>query len=231
MAVLKDDKLRSFRIDIETDSTIQPNADNEQKNRIELISSVTGFLEKALPAVAQGMLPKKFATELLIFGVRAFKTGPQIEELLDEWAGGEMEGQKPQQPQAPDPAVIEAQKEAQQQAFDKWKTEQDNDTKIMVAKIGAGIRDPQEVEAENAALQQFTQQIMGAISSLAGQHQTAVADIHGKLQQMSDEAQQPAEIIRDAQGRPQAIRKGGKTAPVLRGPDGKAVGLGPMTVQ
>jgi len=93
-AVLRDDKLRSFRIDIETDSTIQPNADNEQKNRVSLVTAVTSYMEKALPAVQQGILPKKFAAELLVFAVRAFKSGPQIEELLDEWSGNEMEQEK-----------------------------------------------------------------------------------------------------------------------------------------
>ncbi len=100
LAVLRSDKLRSFKIDIETDSTIKPQADQEQKNRIELITSVTGYLEKALPAVAQGLMPKKLASEILMFGVRAFPAGAQMEEILDEWAsGGVDEMLAPKQPQ------------------------------------------------------------------------------------------------------------------------------------
>ena len=88
LRVLRSDKLRSFRVDIETDSTIKPQADQEQKNRIELVTSVTGYLEKAMPAVAQGLIPKKVASEILMFGVRAFPAGSQMEEILDEWAAG-----------------------------------------------------------------------------------------------------------------------------------------------
>lgn len=97
LQILRSDKLRSFRVDIETDSTVKPQADDEQKNRVALVTAVTGYLEKALPAVQQGMIPKKFATELLAFGVRGFPVGPQIEELLDELSGDPME-----QEQGPD---------------------------------------------------------------------------------------------------------------------------------
>ena len=115
MKLLRSDKLRGFKIGIETDSTLKPQADQEQKNRVELIGQVTGYLEKALPAVAQGMMPKKVASELLMFGVRAFPAGAQLEEMLDEWAAGGvdqlMEGQQqgaPGQQEANPQAAVEA---------------------------------------------------------------------------------------------------------------------------
>jgi hypothetical protein len=85
MALLKSDKLRGFRIDVETDSTVKPQADLEQRNRIELLTATTSFLEKAVPAVAQGFIPPDVAVEMLMFGVRAFKVGPQLEEALEQW--------------------------------------------------------------------------------------------------------------------------------------------------
>lgn len=95
MKVLRSDKLRGFKVDIETDSTVKARADEEQKNRVDLITAVTGFLEKALPAVQQGMIPKKVAGELMMFGVRAFPASPQLEEVLDEWiSGGAMGGEQ-----------------------------------------------------------------------------------------------------------------------------------------
>jgi hypothetical protein len=122
LQVLRSDKLRSFKINIETDSTIKGRADQEQKNRIELIGNVTGFLEKALPAVQAGLVPKKVASELLMFGVRAFPAGSQLEELLDEWASGGVDEllqgkqQAPQGQQQPSPAeqaqTVELQKQA-----------------------------------------------------------------------------------------------------------------------
>ena len=100
LKILRSDKLRGFKVDIETDSTIKPQADDEQKNRVEGLTAITGYLEKAVPAVAQGMVPKKIALELLQFGIRAFKSGPQLEELIDEWSGDAMDaGQAEENPQ------------------------------------------------------------------------------------------------------------------------------------
>lgn len=106
LKVLRSDKLRGFKINIETDSTIKPQADQEQKNRVELISGITNYLSQALPAVQQGLVPKKVATEIMMFGVRGFPAGAQLEELLDEWASGgidEMLQGSPQPQQPPNP--------------------------------------------------------------------------------------------------------------------------------
>lgn len=104
MALLKSDKLRGFRIDVETDSTVKPQADLEQKNRIELLTATTSFLEKAVPAVAQGFIPADVATEMLMFGVRAFKTGPQLEEALEQWTDS-LKNAPPAMPGMPAPGV------------------------------------------------------------------------------------------------------------------------------
>lgn len=114
MAVLRDDKMRGFKVDIETDSTIKPQADAEQKNRIEAITAITGFFEKTLPAVQTGAVPKKVVMELAMFGIRAFPVGSQMEELLDEWAAGSMEEQA--QGQQQDPAKQAQEQEIMKQA-------------------------------------------------------------------------------------------------------------------
>lgn len=105
MQLLKNDKLRGFRVDIETDSTIQPDADTEQKNRVEFLTALTGMMEKVLPAVQSGMIKPELAKEITMFGVRAFKVGPQLEEALETL------GQAP--PQRPDPEAAKAQGEMQ----------------------------------------------------------------------------------------------------------------------
>lgn len=83
MALLRSDKLRGFRVDIETDSTVQPDASEEQKNRIEFLTAVTGFITGIAPAVQAGAIPKEVAIEFLSFGARGFKMSPQLEEAID----------------------------------------------------------------------------------------------------------------------------------------------------
>jgi hypothetical protein len=99
MQIIKSDKLRGFKIDIETDSTIRAQADEEQKNRTEALTSLTGFFKETLPAVQSGAVPKKIVMELASFGLRAFKVGPQLEDLLDEWGESEGDGGQAQQQQ------------------------------------------------------------------------------------------------------------------------------------
>jgi hypothetical protein len=111
MAILQSDKLRGFRVDIETDSTVKPQADLEQKNRIDLLTALTGFMEKAIPGVAAGVLPKEVAMELMLFGIRAFKVGPQLEETLQRWANGEFD-QAPAGPAQNPNAGLQQQTEA-----------------------------------------------------------------------------------------------------------------------
>ena len=116
MGVLRSDKLRGFKVDIETDSTVRARADEEQKNRVELITSLTGFLEKAMPAVQSGMIPKKVAGELMMFGVRAFPASPQLEEVLDDWiSGGAMGEDSGEQQEDPMKQAMQADQQAQLQ--------------------------------------------------------------------------------------------------------------------
>lgn len=106
-ALLKNDKLRGFRIDIETDSTIEPDSTDEQKNRVELLSAITSFVQGVAPAVQSGALTMELAKELLSFGVRGFKVSPQIEAALDDI------GEQPEKKQDPQ---VEAQNQQKQQA-------------------------------------------------------------------------------------------------------------------
>jgi hypothetical protein len=56
--VLRDDKLRGFKIDIETDSTVQPDADAEKQARTELLTSTADFCQRTgFPMRLQGRLP------------------------------------------------------------------------------------------------------------------------------------------------------------------------------
>lgn len=112
--LLRDDKLRGFRVDIETDSTVQPDAAQEQKNRIELLSSITSFVQGVAPAVQSGAVPLDLAKELLTFGVRAFKVSPQLEDALDTIGGDKNQGGA-----QPDPAQAQMQQQQMQVAARK----------------------------------------------------------------------------------------------------------------
>lgn len=91
---------RQFRIDVETDSTVYPDAVEEQQQRTEYLSAVTALIERLAPMIQAGVVPFELAKEMLLFGSRAFKGGRELEQRLDEW----QPPQPPQPPQQQDPA-------------------------------------------------------------------------------------------------------------------------------
>ena len=83
MQVLRDDKQRSYRVDIETDSTIAGDQAMDQKSVTELLSGVSTFITNAGPAVAAGYLPLDAAKAMLMSAVRRFRMGREVEDALD----------------------------------------------------------------------------------------------------------------------------------------------------
>lgn len=116
-ALIRNDTARDFRIDIETDSTIKTDQDNEKQARTEFLASVSQFMAQAVN-VPPSM--QKLAMELLMFGVRGFKVSRQIEGAFDD-AMKEIK-KASEQPQQPDPA---AEAEKQKTEFEKVKMDQD----------------------------------------------------------------------------------------------------------
>jgi hypothetical protein len=85
-ALLHDNALRTFRIEIETDSTIEPNDQQEKQRRIEFVEAVAQYLEKTSPIVslAPPMLP--VVMEGLKFLVRGFRVGREMEDVIEQAA-------------------------------------------------------------------------------------------------------------------------------------------------
>lgn len=81
--VLRDDRLRGFKIDIETDSTVQPDADAEKQARTELLTGIGQFSQSMGVAVQAGYCSPALATKLIQWALRAFKAGAGVEEELD----------------------------------------------------------------------------------------------------------------------------------------------------
>jgi hypothetical protein len=73
--------LREFRIDIETDSTIRTDEEAERAERTEFIAAAGQYMEKA--ALAPEEL-KPLAAELLMFGIRGFRSARSLEPVFED---------------------------------------------------------------------------------------------------------------------------------------------------
>lgn len=105
LQLLKDDLARSYRVDIETNSTVEPEAAEDQKAITELMGAIGQTLNGLGPLVAQGVLPFQAAQSLLLFIARRFRFGGQIEEYI----------QAMQAPKPPDDGGEAKAKQMQQQ--------------------------------------------------------------------------------------------------------------------
>jgi hypothetical protein len=149
--LLKDEKLRGFRIDIETDSTIQPDEDAEKSRRVEFVTAVGGLMQQALPVIQVAPELSDMLGEILIFTVRGFRAGRTLEDAIEQGMEA-MKKRLTQQQQAgppPDPKA-EAMKAQAQIAQQKAQA----DTQIQGQKLQM---DGQKAQAELGLKQQTSQ--------------------------------------------------------------------------
>ncbi len=118
--LLKDDAARSFRIDIETDSTIKTDQEAEKAARIEFLTAASQFIASAQQVQIPEMQP--VLMEMLMFGVRGFKVGRELESTLNIAIDKiKKASEQPQQP-VEDPSIaIAAQQEQAKSQFEQMK--------------------------------------------------------------------------------------------------------------
>jgi len=162
--LLKDNPMRTFRVEIATDSMLYADEQQEKQDRVEFMQATGAFIEKAIQGAQQVPELTPLLMDLLKFGVQGFRVGRTLEGEFDTFADAEKEKQmqrasQPPAPQPPSPEMIkaqadqqkmqmeaqikqmemqaEAQREAQRLEFDKYKLELENNTKVLIAEMEA----------------------------------------------------------------------------------------------
>lgn len=157
--LLKDNPMRTFRIEIATDSMLYADEQQEKADRVEFLQATSSFIEKAIQGAQAVPEMTPILMDLLKFGVQGFRVGRTLEGEFDTFADAEKEKQVQAaanpQPPAPDPEMIKAQAEQQKMQmeaqieqmrmqlegqkleFEKYKADLDNQTKVVVAEINA----------------------------------------------------------------------------------------------
>lgn len=84
--LLKNERLRPFVLEVESDSTIAPNEEAEKQSRIEFITAMGAFIQQAGAMVAQQPETAPFAAELMKFTAGGFRAGRELGQAIDEFA-------------------------------------------------------------------------------------------------------------------------------------------------
>lgn len=183
--LLKDQKLRGFRIDIESDSTVDPDPDAKKQSSVEFLTATAQFLTGALP-IAQAepqMLP--LLGKLLLFGVRGFRAGRELETAFEETVERLDKAAAQPKPQAPSPEEMATQAIAQQEQIKVQSAQQQAQFKTQALAAQAQVDQASAQQQQQLEEQKFAQeaQLKGA------DHQARLAEMD-RRQQLDDAAHQ-----------------------------------------
>lgn len=186
---LKNDRARGFVIEIETDSTIQPDEDADKQRRIEFVTAVGGLFQQAAPLVMQAPMLGPFALELMKFASQAFRAGRPLEMTLDELGEAvEGMGEMQQQPPPPDPTeeLKLKQTEMQLQAMER-------EAQVAAAKHDMDLelkREDLAIKREEAAMKR---QAMGVdLIAMRAKHEMGLSEQFNGMQMRQAEAEAAA---------------------------------------
>ena len=251
LQLIAETPLRNFRIEIAADSLVQLDENQNKQDRLEFLNAFSNFLREAIPAgqATPELVPMLMG--MIKFGVGAFKQANSIEGTIDT-ALQQINQKSAQMAQNPQPsaeemkmkaetqaqqaklqadmqiAQMQAQMEAQKQQHDaqlkmqelaakdqleKWKNELDSATKIMVARIGAnpGVDVPL-LEAQTSAVENMVNELTGNIRQIMDH----TAESHNNMANMHGEAMNTLNNALQTIAAPKRV---------VRGPDGRAIGV------
>ncbi len=110
MKLLRDQRVRPFVLDIETDSTIAPDENAQKQRATEFTTAVGGLLNQAAPLLQAVPQASKLVAETLKYMASQFRAGRQLEGTIEEFADDmAMMVQQPKQ----DPMAAKGAAEAQ----------------------------------------------------------------------------------------------------------------------
>ena len=146
--------VRDFRIEVNSDTMVMIDEDEEKTRRMEFITAQGAFMEKAMPMAEAAPQLRPLILQLWKFGVTAFKVGKTLEGVFDQAiAQMEQAAKNPPQPQ-PNPEMervkadmavnqqrlqIQQQVDSSKQNFDAEKFQREMSAKEMDRKIEAEL--------------------------------------------------------------------------------------------
>ena len=169
MQMLKNDKLRHYRVEVAADSMLEPDEAQERDRRNDFMSTVSNFMNavKNISAIAPEMFP--VALEMLSFTVRGFSVARSLEVAIEDASDAIKKRLAQPPPKGPSEAEIKMQLEQIKQAGEltRLKLKEDAATDREELKATLALTQ-QHLENKIMALAQGTQaldQVMDADTS------------------------------------------------------------------
>lgn len=187
--LLKDQISRTYRIDIETNSTIEAEAASDKKDIAELLAALSQFMNGVAPLIKEGVMPFEVAKQMLLAITRRYTFGSQLEDALDKMTPPPAPGPDPadeakaelvqlQVQAAKQKAQIDSEKSQSELAADKERMQMERQVAMM------------ELQVKQAELQLKQQEIQMQSAASMEAHQI-------KMTTMREQAALKAQIAKD----------------------------------
>lgn len=197
MALLKRGVLRHFRIDIEADSTIVGDESQERQDRQALIVALTEFVQGWGPIVAASPIMAPLAGELMRFGVRGFRVGRSLEEVIEETVDKlEQQAGQPKPPPQPSPDELiklegtkaKATAEIQKAQIDGRQAQTDAMAKQQQTELDAQAAQRDHVQSmQEADAKQRGQEFQAAVEEQKSMREAQMAELeHARRMELAD---------------------------------------------
>jgi hypothetical protein len=176
LQLIQDKPLRSFRIQVDSDSLVQIDENQNKRERVEFLQAMGGFLTQALPMGQQAPELVPMLIELVKFGVGAYKKAAPIEGTIDQ-AMQELQmkqQQMAQQTPPPNPEVVKMQAEQQFEQMKMQAQAQSEQMKMQATAQAEQLRAQADIQVAQAKAQadvQMHQMKLQAESQLEAQKQ------------------------------------------------------------
>lgn len=148
-AFLRDEKLRPYALDVETDSTIQPNEDAEKQRRTEFLAAISQSLAPLMQLVQQQPEAGDFAAAILRFTANGFRAGRELQQPIDDFA--EKISEQAKQPRGPSPEQQAAEAEGQAKQAELALKQQEAQREDMVAQADVALKQAQAAKTQAEA--------------------------------------------------------------------------------
>ena len=192
--MLRDDRLRGFRLEIETRSTMLEDDQEEREGRIEFLQAAGEFIGSSVQVVQQVPSLAPLMGQMMLFGVRGFRAGRQIESAFED----AVEAISPQEDQAAQEGEANAQAEreaaiAQEQAQMEMQSKQaDIEGKMAVAQSNAQAKqaDAQiKMQVMQAKAEMDLQKAQLEMEKMQAEHAIAMRNMEMELARSQAELQ------------------------------------------
>lgn len=92
LGLLKNDLTRDYRIDIETNSTVDAEATEDKANLTEFLNAISQFMNGVGPMVSEGIMPFEAAKAMLLAVTRRYRFGTEVEDLIQQMTAPKPQG-------------------------------------------------------------------------------------------------------------------------------------------